>query len=111
MSYGLVQNSAGNFTKAGIETVTEAAASAIQSIPSDFRVSITNAPGQKAYPISTFTWLLIPSRFSDQRKAAVMKDFLKWMLTGGQTAAPPLNYAPLPKQVVSEAEAQIGQVR
>jgi phosphate transport system substrate-binding protein len=111
MSYGMVQNSAGNFTKAGIETVTEAAASAIQSIPSDFRVSITNAPGQKAYPISTFTWLLIPSRFSDPKKAAAMKDFLKWMLVEGQSAAAALDYAPLPKEVVSQAEAQIGQVQ
>jgi phosphate transport system substrate-binding protein len=111
MSYGLVQNAGGNFTKAGIETVTEAAASAAPAIPSDFRVSITNAPGQKAYPISTFTWLLIPSRFSDPKKAAAMKDFLKWMLVEGQNFAPALNYAPLPKEVAAAAEALIGQVQ
>jgi phosphate transport system substrate-binding protein len=92
MRYGLVQNSAGNFTKASIETVTEAAASAAPTMPSDFRVSITNAPGQNAYPISTFTCLLIPIRFSDQKRAA-MKDFLKWMLVEGQSGAPALNYA------------------
>jgi phosphate transport system substrate-binding protein len=111
MSYGLVQNSTGNFTKASIETVTEAAASAAPTMPSDFRVSITNAPGQKAYPISTFTWLLIPIRLSDQKRGAAMKDFLKWMLVEGQSGAPALNYAPLPQEVVSAAAAQIGQVQ
>jgi phosphate transport system substrate-binding protein len=111
MSYGLVKNAAGTFSKASLETVTEAAAGAAKSMPPDFRVSITNAPGKNAYPISTFTWLLIPSKFSDAKKAAAMKDFLKWMLADGQKQVGALTYAPLPKEVVSREEKQIAQVQ
>src|SRR5262249_18742854 len=81
LSYGLVKNQAGEWVKASLEGVTEAAAGAAKNMPADFRVSITNAPGNKSYPISTFTWLLIPSHFADAAKGKAMSDFLKWMLT------------------------------
>ncbi len=87
MAYGSMRNSAGAFVKADLETVTDAAAGAAKEMPTDFRVSITNAPGKKAYPISTFTWMLIPSKIPDAGKARTIKDFLKWMLTTGQKDA------------------------
>jgi phosphate transport system substrate-binding protein len=111
MSYGLVKNAAGNFPKASLETVTNAAAGAAKDMPADFRVSITNAPGENAYPISTFTWLLIPSKFSDAKKAAAMKGFLQWMVTDGQKEVAALTYAPLPQEVVSKEEQQITEVQ
>jgi len=111
MSYGLVKNSAGEWIKPSLESVTEAAAGAAKSMPADFRVSITNAPGKSAYPISSFTWLLIPSQFSDPAKEKVMVEFLKWMLTEGQKQAPNLAYAPLPKAVVDREEKQIDQIK
>ena len=111
LPYGEVQNSVGNFVKADFNTVTNAAAGAAANMPDDFRVSITNAPGENAYPISTFTWLLIPSQITDPSKAKAMRGFLQWMLTDGQKFATPLSYAPLPQQVVQKALAQVGQVR
>jgi phosphate transport system substrate-binding protein len=111
LPYGEVQNSAGNFVKADFNTVTNAAAGAAANMPDDFRVSITNAPGENAYPISTFTWLLIPSQITDPAKAKAMRGFLQWMLADGQKFAAPLSYAPLPQQVVQKALAQVGQVR
>jgi phosphate transport system substrate-binding protein len=108
--YGSVKNSAGNFVKASLETVTEAAASA-PSMPADFRVSITNAPGKNAYPISSFTWLLIPAQSKDPAKGKILADFLNWMLTDGQKMTSALNYAPLPQNVVSQAEEAVKQVK
>lgn len=107
MSYGAVKNAAGKFLKADLATVTDAAAGAAKSMPADFRVSITNAPGANAYPISTFTWLLIPTKFENAAKRDVMKDFLKYMLTTGQGQAASLDFAPLPKNVVAMEEKQI----
>ena len=75
---------AGNIIKASLAGVTAAAAGAAKDMPDDFRVSITNAPGAAAYPISSFTWLLIPDQFQDAAKRDAIKDFLKWMLTDGQ---------------------------
>lgn len=108
--YGSVQNSAGNFVKADFNTVTNAAAGAAANIPPDSRVSITNAPGQDAYPISSFTWLLIPSQFPDPAKANAIRSFLQWMLTDGQKYATELSYAPLPQPVVQKEMAQIQQI-
>jgi phosphate transport system substrate-binding protein len=110
MSYGQVKNSAGNWVKPSLEGVTEAAAGAAKSIPGDFRVSITNAPGKNAYPISTFTWLLIPSHIADASKGKALAEFLKWMLTEGQKQTTALSYAPLPKEVVAKVEKQISQI-
>jgi phosphate transport system substrate-binding protein len=101
MPYGKVKNSSGAFIKADLAGVTAAAASAAKNMPADFRVSITDAPGKTAYPISSFTWLLVPSKFSDGSKRDAIKGFMKWMLTDGQNQTEALSYAKLPKEVVA----------
>lgn len=101
MPYGKVKNSSGAFIKADLAGVTAAAAGAAKNMPADFRVSITDAPGKTAYPISSFTWLLVPSKFSDGSKRDAMKGFIKWMLTEGQNQTEALSYAKLPKEVVA----------
>jgi phosphate transport system substrate-binding protein len=110
MTYGKVKNSAGVFLSASLGGVSAAAASAAKNMPDDFRVSITNAAGKDAYPISTFTWLLIPNKIGDASKEKAIKDFLHWMLTTGQSMAAPLDYAPLPKPVVAKEEKAIAKV-
>ena len=110
MPYASIKNSAGNFVKPSLDTVTEAAAAA-KEMPADFRVSITNAAGMNAYPISTFTWLLIPSQIPDANKAKAMKGFLEWMLTDGQKDTATLTYAPLPNEVVAMVLNQIAMVK
>lgn len=107
--YGSVKNAAGNFVKASLDAVTEAAASA-KSMPADFRVSITNAPGKTAYPISSFTWLLIPTQAKDAKKGKILADFLSWMVSDGQKMTAPLSYAPLPASVAEKVKAAIKQV-
>jgi phosphate transport system substrate-binding protein len=111
MSYGAVKNSAGVFVKADFESVSEAAAGAAKNMPNDFRVSITNAPGKKSYPISTFTWLLIPNKFDNPTKKNVIQQFLKWMLTDGQKFAAGLDYASLPQPVIDKEEKQIALIQ
>jgi phosphate transport system substrate-binding protein len=111
MAYGAVKNSAGTFVRADFDTVSEAAAGAAKNMPDDFRVSITNAPGKKAYPIASFTWLLIPNKFDNATKKNSIQLFLKWMLTDGQKNAAPLSYAPLPKPVVAKEQKQISQIQ
>lgn len=108
--YGVVKNAAGNFVKASLESVTAAAASA-PKMPPDFRVSITNAPGKDAYPISSFTWLLVPAQSKDAAKGKVLSDLLNWIVTDGQKMTADLAYAPLPESVVSKVKAEIKQVR
>src|SRR5258706_6450974 len=109
ITYGSVRNAAGNFVTASLEGVTEAAASA-KAMPADFRVSITNAPGKTAYPISSFTWLLIPSPAKDPKKGKIIADFLDWMVADGQKMTSQLSYAPLPDSVVEKGKAAIKQV-
>jgi phosphate transport system substrate-binding protein len=109
ITYGSVKNTAGNFVKASLDGVTEAAAS-VKTMPADFRVSITNAPGKTAYPISSFTWLLIPVQAKDAKKGKIMADFLEWMLTDGQKMTTQLSYAPLPASVVEKVKAAIKQI-
>ena len=111
MPYASIKNSAGNFVKPTLDSITEAAAAAAKDMPADFRVSITNAAGMNAYPISTFTWMLIPTQFPDANKAKAMKGFLQWMLTDGQKDTFTLTYAPLPKEVVAKVLNQIQMVR
>ena len=111
LAYGSVKNQAGNFIKADLESVTAAAASVAQKMPDDFRVSITNAPGEKAYPISSFTWLLVPEKFNDKTKLKVMKDFLQWMSTDGQKLTQELQYAPLPEDVVAKEQAAFSKIQ
>jgi phosphate transport system substrate-binding protein len=108
--YGSVRNSAGNFVKASLESVSAAAASA-PKMPPDFRVSITNAPGKDAYPIASFTWLLIPLPSKDPAKGKILNDFLNWMVTDGQKMTAALSYAPLPENVVAKEKEAIKQVR
>ena len=106
IAYGAVQNMNGRFLRASIDSVTAAAAAAAASMPADFRVSITNAPGDNAYPISSFTWLLFYENPKDKAAAKTMVEFTKWALTDGQKFAKALGYAPLPDSVVKlELEA------
>ena len=102
MPYGRVKNSSGSFIKADLAGVTAAAAGAAKNMPDDFRVSITDAPGKSAYPISSFTWLLVPAKFSDSGKRDAIKGFVKWMLADGQEQTEALSYAKLPKEVVAK---------
>lgn len=108
--FGSVRNSSGNFVKASLESVTAAAASA-PKMPADFRVSITNAPGKEAYPISSFTWLLIPAPSKDANKGKILHDFLGWMVTDGQQMTSALSYAPLPDNVAAKVKETIKQIR
>jgi phosphate transport system substrate-binding protein len=108
--YGSVRNAAGTFLKASLEGVTAAAASA-PKMPADFRVSITDAPGKDAYPISSFTWLLIPQQSKDAAKGKILADFLNWMATDGQKMTSALSYAPLPESVVQKEKEAIKQVK
>jgi phosphate transport system substrate-binding protein len=110
MAFGSVKNAAGQVVKPSVESIT-AAAAAVKDMPEDFRVSITNAPGAKAYPISTFTYMLIPTRFADAAKGKAITEFLKWMLTDGQKEASALSYAPLPKSVVDKELKQIAAIK
>ena len=98
ITFGSVKNAAGVFVKASLDSTTAAAAS-MKAMPADFRVSITNAPGKDAYPIASFTWLLVPADWKDKTKEKVIIDFLSWMLEQGQTMTADLNYAPLPDSV------------
>jgi phosphate transport system substrate-binding protein len=110
MAYGSVQNASGNFVKASLDSVTAAAAS-VKDMPEDFRVSITNAPGKDAYPISSFTWLLVPAEWNDAAKHKAFVDFLNWMVDKGQTMTTALEYAPLPKNVASKVKDRIKEVK
>ena len=96
INFGDVKNASGNFVKASIEGVTEAAAS-VKQMPADYRISITNAPGANAYPISSFTYLLVPTTGGDQAKRKVLKDMLSWMIKSGESEVSQLSYAPLPE--------------
>src|SRR6202051_536038 len=111
MPYGRVKNSSGTIVKADLASVTAAAAGAAKDNPADFRVSITNAPGKTAYPISSFTWLLIPEKFSDAAKRDAIKGFVSWMLTDGQNDTEALSYAKLPKEVVAMEKQALAKVQ
>ena len=103
LSFGLVRNAAGRFIKADISSVTDAAAETPDNPDQGFDVSITNPPGQTAYPIVTYTWLLLPERIEDENKKAVLVGLLRWMLTSGQRRCSGLGYAPLPPEVARRA--------
>lgn len=111
MTFGKVKNLAGNFVEASLASVTADAAGAVKEMPEDFRVSITNSPGKDSYPISSFTWLLIPSKIQDPVKKKAIADFVKWMLTDGQGMAAALDYAPLPKPVVAKELKAIAKIQ
>jgi phosphate transport system substrate-binding protein len=111
MPYGRVRNSSGAFIKADLASVTAAAAGAAKNMPDDFRVSITDAPGKTAYPIASFTWLLVPAKFSDAAKRDAIKGFVKWMLADGQNYTEALSYAKLPKEVVAKELKALNNVQ
>ena len=108
INFGSVKNKAGKFIKASLDSTTAAAASA--QMPPDYRVSIVNAPGKDAYPIASFTWLLIPEASKDASKGKVINDFLNWMLSDGQKMTAELSYAPLPAEVAGKVRATVKQV-
>jgi phosphate transport system substrate-binding protein len=111
IAYGSVQNLAGEFLRASVQSVTAAAAGAAAKMPADFRVSITNAEGKGAYPISSFTWLLLYENPKDKAQSKVMVEFMKWALTDGQKYAAELGYAPLPQEVVKMEMAALTKIR
>lgn len=108
--YFEIKNHDGNWIDPSLAGVTAAAAGAAANMPADFRVSIVDAPGGQAYPISSFTWLLIYKNQSDKAKGTAIVKFLKWALTDGQQYASPLNYAPLPQAVIDKELKQVNQI-
>jgi phosphate transport system substrate-binding protein len=111
LPYGRVKNGAGVFVKADLNSVSEAAQGAAANMPEDFRVSITNAPGKGSYPISSFTWLLVPQQIAAANKGKALVDFLRWMVGDGQKFTTALAYAPLPKAVVAKEEKAIARIK
>jgi phosphate transport system substrate-binding protein len=109
LDFGAVKNSAGTFVHATVPAVT-AAGSDVKDMPDDFRVSITNAAGKDAYPIASFTWLLVPANIREDGKRKAIVDMLRWMIGDGQRLAEPLSYAPLPKAVVDKEAEAIAQL-
>ncbi len=110
IAFGPVQNAAGQFVKASLQSTTAAAAS-VKAMPADFRVSITNAAGKDSYPIASFTYLLVPTQWNDAAKSKIMTDFLAWMLGSGQSMVLQLDYAPLPQAVVEKERAALKQIK
>jgi phosphate transport system substrate-binding protein len=111
IAYGKVKNPAGEFVEANLASVTAAAAAMAKAMPDDFRASITNAPGKGAYPIASFTWLLVPEKIADPGKKKVITDFLAWMLKDGQTMTEALSFAQLPKEVVAKEAKAIAKIK
>ncbi len=111
IDFGSVQNAAGEFVRASLESVTKAAAATKGKMPPDFRVSITNAPGARVYPISSFTWLLFYENPKDKRAARIMTDFMRWALRDGQKYCADLGYAPLPEEVVAMEMEALKKIR
>ncbi len=109
LAYGKVKNASGTYIKADLASVTAAAAGA--TMPDDFRVSITNAPGKTAYPISTFTWLLIPQKITDAGKKNALVGFVRWAMSKGQNEVEALDYAKLPASVVAKEEKAIASIQ
>lgn len=107
--YGAVKNASGNWVKGSLEGATQAAAT-VKNMPADFRVSITNPPGKDAYPISSFTWLLIPAQSKDATRGKILVDFVAWMLNQGEKMTTELAYAPLPENVAARVRDAIKQV-
>lgn len=107
IDYGSVKNASGQFIKASLDSTTAAAAGV--KMPPDFRVSITNPPGKNAYPIASFTWLLIPTNPPDKNKGKMVKDLVLWTLDNGEPMASSLSYAPLPKDVIDKAKTAVNQ--
>jgi phosphate transport system substrate-binding protein len=108
---GRVRNAAGKFVRANVRSIKAAAERAAEQMPADFRISITNAAGEEAYPIASFTWLLTPAKAIDPAKKRAIVAFLRWMLSDGQRMAEPLGYAPLPPAVSAKGLAAIARIQ
>ncbi len=111
VQYGLVQNSSGAFVKAMSASIMAAATASAKDMPDDFRASITNAPTVAAYPISSFSWLLIPARIEDRTKRQAIIDFVRWVLADGQKLAAGLDYSPLPRDVAGRAGKALDRIQ
>jgi phosphate transport system substrate-binding protein len=113
LEYAVVRNAAGNFVKPSIASVTAAAAAIGKGLPAttDYRISIVNAPGQDAYPISSMTWALVYTHQSDAAKGKMLVDFLRYGLSQGQQTAEQLDYAPLPAPIVKQLERRLDAVK
>jgi phosphate transport system substrate-binding protein len=109
LSYGRVRNRNGEFVLANLESIA-AAASHSMKISGDFKVSIVDAPGAGVYPISSFTWIVVPARSADDAKRNALTGFLQWMIGPGQRQAAALGYLPLPKDVAIKEEAAIARI-
>jgi phosphate transport system substrate-binding protein len=109
--YGRVANRSGKFIKADLASVTAAAAGVADSMPADFRVSITDALGDGAYPIATFTWMLVPSVITDPARRSAIIKFLQWGLTKGQDYLEPLSYARLPGAVIEREQKALARIK
>jgi phosphate transport system substrate-binding protein len=110
LSMGTVRNTAGRWVEASVQSVAQAAVS-IREIPADFRISITDAPGEAAYPISSFTWLLVPIRSTEAAKGKALRELVGWVVTTGQSEAGTFSYAPLPAPVVQKVLAAVSSLR
>lgn len=108
--YGEVENASGAFIQATLDSVTRAAAAYASELQKDIRASITNPPGADAYPVSTFTYLLVPVSIQNPAKRDAIKDFLRWMLTDGQKSVAQLSYAPLPQSVIETETQQVALI-
>ena len=108
---GLVRNASGNFVAGDSAGITAAAAAEAKDMPDDFRVSITNARAPDAYPVASFTWLLVPERIDDRAKREAITGLLRWVLTDGQRLAAPMHYAPLPGDVASRALKAVDRIQ
>jgi phosphate transport system substrate-binding protein len=110
LPYALLKNKAGTFAEATLDAVTSAAAGAMQVMPEDLRVSLTDAAGKNSYPISGFTWLLVYKNIKDKEKSKAMVNFLKWAMTEGQSYAKDLYYAPLPKDMIKLCNKKVASI-
>jgi phosphate transport system substrate-binding protein len=111
LSYALVRNAAGGFVQADLESIAAAAADSAQAMPPNFRISITNAPGRKSYPIAAFTYLLVPVKGTDAKKSALLRDLLGWVLTSGQRQSAALGYGSLPPEIIRRAQQALDSLR
>jgi phosphate transport system substrate-binding protein len=111
LSYALVRNAGGAFVEANLETIAAAAANSAQTMPPDFRISITNAPGRKSYPLAAFTYLLIPLRPTDAQKGSYLRELLGWIFSSGQRQSAALGYGSLPPEIIRRAEQAIRSLR
>jgi phosphate transport system substrate-binding protein len=111
IAYGAVQNQTGEFVNPDIKSVTAAAAGAMPTMPKDFRVSITNAPGTGAYPISSFTWILLYENPENKNYAGILNDFMTWALSNGQPMAEALGYARLPDALIAAELEQLKRIQ